>query len=177
MRDKLELEFSGFETFTSRLELQKNLNEKEIANLEKEQGSYKEQLSKLGLKTLELQARLSQAQTERTHREEYSRIVDDWSKPRLTLSRDSATRMNEQLEEEIEELQARKNEYIRSLGQQKEQFQDIINSIEVFKKKVTEEREESPDDDDLEDDNNNTGMSKKAFVLNCSTKIITIRIY
>ncbi|KAF5102048.1 hypothetical protein D0Z00_000508 [Geotrichum galactomycetum] len=58
------------------------MNEKEIEHYNNEKVASTEKISRLDVKTLELQTRLSKAQTARAHREEYSKFADDFFKSR-----------------------------------------------------------------------------------------------
>lgn len=82
LRENLLLEFQNYELALSRLQLQIQMNENEIEHYNNEKVASTEKISRLGIKTLELQTRLSKAQTARAHREEYSKFADDLFKSR-----------------------------------------------------------------------------------------------
>lgn len=82
LRENLILEFQNYELALARLQLQMQMNEKEIEHYNNEKVASTEKIARLDVKTLELQTRLSKAQTARAHREEYSKFADDLFKSR-----------------------------------------------------------------------------------------------
>lgn len=64
------------------MQLQTRMNEQEIEQYKAEKSSSNEKISRLAVKTSELQAKLISAQERRAHREEYSKFAEELSRPR-----------------------------------------------------------------------------------------------
>lgn len=65
-----------------KLELQSNANKQEIQHYHKEMQLSEQKIQRLSMRTKTLQQKLFQAEFKRSHNEEYSKIVDEFMKPR-----------------------------------------------------------------------------------------------
>lgn len=82
LRELILLETEAYKAMLKKLQLQANANQQEIQYYRKEMQLSEQKISRLSGKTKNLQHKLQTAELKRSNNEEYSKIVDEFLKPR-----------------------------------------------------------------------------------------------
>lgn len=75
------LDFQSYQTLLTRLQLQTRMNDREIQQYRVEKSASDEKISRLNLKTSELQEKLAEALKKRAHKEVYSKFAEELNRP------------------------------------------------------------------------------------------------
>ncbi|ANB15057.1 hypothetical protein AWJ20_2677 [Sugiyamaella lignohabitans] len=144
----LNIELDSYEMMLNQLQLQLNMNEKEIHKYEEQKNEGNATILELTQKSVELQDKLANAQVIRAQKEECSAMVDEMVKPKkvmldegdrkvpiialLNSSRAEDQKLNESLSEEINELEVQKAKYQAVWDSRRAQFDQFSNSVDEF---------------------------------------------
>lgn len=133
-----------------KLQLQLKANDSEIRHYNNEMSLSKQKIQRLSVRTQLLQNKLAQEQLQRERNEQYSKFVEDFSKPRkftlpedsepflavLNSSRKESEIENENLEAEIQELESIQSMYQEVWNKRKQSFQECVTSLTNFKEEL-----------------------------------------
>jgi hypothetical protein len=152
LQQSLNAEAESFEAMLTRLQLQMNMNQEEMARYEQQKQQSLSQIDSLVQKSAQLQESLVEAQKARANKEECNAVVDDMVRPKkvvvpegdstvsiiglLNCSRADDIKLNESMQEEIADLDAQLLRYQGLWDVRKSKFDKFMASIEDFKKDV-----------------------------------------
>ncbi|CAN6603735.1 hypothetical protein TRVA0_002S03114 [Trichomonascus vanleenenianus] len=167
---QIESEFRNFEVMLEKLQLQLDMNGREMEYYESEKQQSERQIEALLSKTNVLQEQLEQAQKVRHQKEEYSNFVDSMMRAKkvfvtegdtkvpiialLNCSRSDDMRENETTAEEIESLEQQRTALMEQWTERKSKFGSIIKSIHEFRDEVLGLNQEEDNGDQQEDEDN-----------------------
>lgn len=151
---QVDAELTAYEALLEKFQLEINMNQKEISYYEAEKQNQKEQMEELMQQTENLKNQVEESSQLRRQKEEYNKVISEMARAKkvsmtdetlgkevqivaqLNIPRQEDLELISNLESEIEELKSLREQYQTQGSERKENFNNMIKSIENFRRKV-----------------------------------------